>query len=79
MDTLARGLRNVAKLIEEGDLDGLVWKRYSHLDSEIGAMIEIEKLILSTYRKKVSNWANLLFMKGSRDDIPIGSMNKCVQ
>ncbi|CAN6458342.1 unnamed protein product [Victoria cruziana] len=40
MDTLARGLRNVAKLLEDGALAELVEKRYSSFNSELGALIE---------------------------------------
>ncbi|KAB2600195.1 xylose isomerase-like [Pyrus ussuriensis x Pyrus communis] len=40
MDTLARGLRNVVKLIEDGSLHELVRKRYESFDTEIGALIE---------------------------------------
>lgn len=42
MDTLARGLRNAAKLIEDGSLGELVRKRYSSFDSELGALIEVK-------------------------------------
>lgn len=41
MDTLARGLRNAVKLIEDGSLDELVRKRYSSFDTELGAQIEV--------------------------------------
>ncbi|KAF3774077.1 Xylose isomerase [Nymphaea thermarum] len=40
MDTLARGLRNVVKLLEDGALTELVEKRYSSFNSELGALIE---------------------------------------
>ncbi|XP_059461191.1 xylose isomerase [Corylus avellana] len=44
MDTLARGLRNVAKLIEDGSLAELVRKRYQSFDTELGAQIEAGKV-----------------------------------
>ncbi|EPS67638.1 xylose isomerase [Genlisea aurea] len=40
MDTLARGLRNARKLIEEGQLSEIVKKRYKSFDSELGGEIE---------------------------------------
>ncbi|KAH7665757.1 Xylose isomerase protein [Dioscorea alata] len=40
MDTLVRGLRNAAKMIEDGTLDELIRKRYESFDSEIGSQIE---------------------------------------
>ncbi|GFP96212.1 xylose isomerase [Phtheirospermum japonicum] len=40
MDTLARGLRNAAKLIEDGMLDELVRTRYQSFDAELGTLIE---------------------------------------
>eukprot|EP01098_Paradermamoeba_levis_P009393 TRINITY_DN3900_c0_g1_i1.p1 TRINITY_DN3900_c0_g1~~TRINITY_DN3900_c0_g1_i1.p1 ORF type:complete len:438 (-),score=137.85 TRINITY_DN3900_c0_g1_i1:71-1384(-) len=40
MDSFARGLRNAAKLIEEGVLDSEVKKRYSSYDAGLGAKIE---------------------------------------
>ncbi|KAJ3699933.1 hypothetical protein LUZ61_003638 [Rhynchospora tenuis] len=56
MDTLARGLRNVAKLIEDGSLAELVRKRYQSFDSEIGALIEAGKGDFETLEKKVMEW-----------------------
>ncbi|XP_020613534.1 xylose isomerase-like [Orbicella faveolata] len=40
MDSFARGLKNAAKLIEDGTLDSLVKERYSSFDEGIGAKIE---------------------------------------
>ncbi|KAG8099790.1 hypothetical protein GUJ93_ZPchr0013g38017 [Zizania palustris] len=54
MYTLTNGLRNVAKLMEDGSLDGLVRKRHQSFDSEIGATIEAEKGDLETLEKKIS-------------------------
>ncbi|KAK3420386.1 hypothetical protein EUGRSUZ_G01193 [Eucalyptus grandis] len=56
MDTLARGLRNVAKLIEDGSLDELVRKRYESFDTEFGAQIEAGKVDFETLEKKAMEW-----------------------
>lgn len=61
MDTLARGLRNAAKMIEDGSLPELVRKRYESFDSELGALIEagktdfdrLEKVALNSDEPKV--------------------------
>ncbi|KAL6555216.1 hypothetical protein OROGR_006474 [Orobanche gracilis] len=52
MDTLARGLRNAAKLIEEGLLDELIRKRYQSFDTELGAEIEAGKADFQMLEKK---------------------------
>ncbi|KAK1306047.1 Xylose isomerase [Acorus calamus] len=56
MDTLARGLRNVAKLLEDGSLDELVRKRYQSFDSETGAAIEAGKADFDMLEKKAMEW-----------------------
>ncbi|PKA62259.1 Xylose isomerase [Apostasia shenzhenica] len=56
MDTLARGLRNAAKIIEDGSLAELVRKRYQSFDSEIGAQIEAGKADFETLEKKAMEW-----------------------
>lgn len=56
MDTLARGLRNVAKLVEDGSLDELVRKRYESFDTEFGAQIEAGKVDFETLEKKAMEW-----------------------
>ncbi|XP_050120576.1 xylose isomerase-like isoform X3 [Malus sylvestris] len=56
MDTLARGLRNVAKLIEDGSLPELVRKRYESFDTEIGALIEAGKADFEYLEKKAIGW-----------------------
>ncbi|RVW20301.1 Xylose isomerase [Vitis vinifera] len=56
MDTLARGLRNVAKLIEDGSLENLVRKRYQSFDTEIGAQIEAGKADFEMLEKKAMEW-----------------------
>ncbi|THG12867.1 hypothetical protein TEA_007936 [Camellia sinensis var. sinensis] len=56
MDTLARGLRNVAKLIEDGSLAELVRKRYQSFDTELGALIEAGKADFEQLEKKAMEW-----------------------
>lgn len=56
MDTLARGLRNVAKIIEDGSLPELVRKRYQSFDTEIGALIEAGKADFEMLEKKAMEW-----------------------
>ncbi|KAK8677427.1 hypothetical protein V6N13_142965 [Hibiscus sabdariffa] len=56
MDTLARGLRNAAKLIEDGSLTELVRKRYSSFDTELGGQIEAGKADFEMLEKKVMEW-----------------------
>nr|AGV54617.1 xylose isomerase [Phaseolus vulgaris] len=56
MDTLARGLRNAAKLIKDGSLFELVRKRYQSFDTEIGAQIEAGKADFELLEKKVKEW-----------------------
>ncbi|KAL0552285.1 hypothetical protein IC582_011393 [Cucumis melo] len=56
MDTLARGLRNVAKLLEDGSLTELVRKRYESFDTEIGAQIEAGKADFEFLEKKALEW-----------------------
>ncbi|XP_050219204.1 xylose isomerase [Mercurialis annua] len=56
MDTLARGLRNAVKLIEDGSLADLVRKRYQSFDTEIGAQIEAGKADFDMLEKKAIEW-----------------------
>ncbi|KAL5699287.1 xylose isomerase [Ranunculus cassubicifolius] len=56
MDTMARGLRNVKKLIEDGLLEELVRKRYQSFDSELGAQIEAGKADFDLLEKKAMEW-----------------------
>lgn len=44
MDTMARGLRNAAKIIEDGELPNLVNNRYASFDSSLGKAIKDGKL-----------------------------------
>ncbi|KAH9806044.1 Xylose isomerase [Citrus sinensis] len=56
MDTVARGLRTAAKLIEDGSLPELVRKRYQSFDSEIGQKIEAGKADFEMLEKKAMEW-----------------------
>ncbi|MBA0662944.1 hypothetical protein Goklo_007005, partial [Gossypium klotzschianum] len=65
MDTLARGLRYAAKLIEDGSLAKLIHKRYSSFYNELGALIEAGKADLKCLRRKQWNGANLRLLQPS--------------
>nr|ACG42142.1 xylose isomerase [Zea mays] len=67
MDTLARGLRNAAKLIEDGSLDALVRKRYRSFDSEMGALIEAGKGDFEALEKKVLEWGEPTVPSGKQE------------
>lgn len=67
MDTLARGLRNAAKLIEDGSLAELVRKRYQSFDSEIGAQIEAGKADFETLEKKAMEWGEPYVPSGKQE------------
>nr|CAB3455275.1 unnamed protein product [Digitaria exilis] len=67
MDTLARGLRNVDKLIEDGSLDELVRRRYQSFDSEIGALIEAGKGDFETLERKVLEWGEPTVPSGKQE------------
>ncbi|CAL9111319.1 unnamed protein product [Musa textilis] len=67
MDTLARGLRNVAKLTEDGSLAELVRKRYQSFDTEIGALIEAGKADFETLEKKVMEWGEPSVPSGKQE------------
>ncbi|KAK4404524.1 Xylose isomerase [Sesamum angolense] len=56
MDTLARGLRNAAKLLADGSLTELVRKRYQSFDTELGAQIEAGKGDFDLLEKKAIEW-----------------------
>jgi xylose isomerase len=45
-DTFARGLRNAARLLEEGVLPNMVKERYSSFDQGFGKLIETGKATL---------------------------------
>ena len=67
MDTLARGLRNVAKLIEDGSLAELVRKRYQSFDTEIGALIEAGKADFEYLEKKALEWGEPKVPSGKQE------------
>ncbi|KAJ4953528.1 hypothetical protein NE237_030360 [Protea cynaroides] len=67
MDTLARGLRNVANLIEDGSLAKLVRKRYESFDTEIGAQIEAGKADFELLEKKVLEWGEPKVASGKQE------------
>ncbi|XP_039129335.1 xylose isomerase-like isoform X1 [Dioscorea cayenensis subsp. rotundata] len=67
MDTLARGLRNAAKLIEDGTLDELIRKRYESFDSEIGSQIEKGKADFATLEKKAMEWGEPSVASGKQE------------
>ncbi|CAH9095049.1 unnamed protein product [Cuscuta epithymum] len=56
MDTLARGLRSAAKLIQDGSLNELVRKRYQSFDTEVGQAIEAGKADFEMLEKKAFEW-----------------------
>ncbi|WZZ89971.1 hypothetical protein YC2023_118550 [Brassica napus] len=56
MDTVARGLRNAAKILEDGRLSELVGKRYSSWDSELGKQIEEGKADFEYLEKKAKEF-----------------------
>ncbi|KAK8293883.1 hypothetical protein V6Z11_D06G219200 [Gossypium hirsutum] len=56
MDTLARGLRYAAKLIQDGSLAKLSHKRYSSFYNELGALIEAGKADFEMLEKKAMEW-----------------------
>lgn len=67
MDTLARGLRNAAKLIKDGSLSDLVKKRYQSFDSELGAAIESGKADFELLEKKALEWGEPKVPSGKQE------------
>ncbi|KAJ7955751.1 xylose isomerase family protein [Quillaja saponaria] len=67
MDTIARGLRNAAKLIEDGSLAELVRKRYQSFDIEIGAQIEAGKADFELLEKKAMEWGEPKVASGKQE------------
>jgi xylose isomerase len=53
MDNFARGLRNAAKILEEGLMPGMVKDRYSTFDSELGKKLEAGEATLEDFEKFV--------------------------
>ncbi|KAL4554200.1 hypothetical protein LXL04_039671 [Taraxacum kok-saghyz] len=60
MDTLARGLRNAAKLLEDGSLG------YSSFDSPLGAQIEAGKADFELLEKKAMEWGEPIVPSGKQ-------------
>ncbi|XP_078439183.1 xylose isomerase family protein [Wolffia australiana] len=67
MDTLARGLRNAANLINDGSLEGIAKKRYRSFDSEFGAQIEAGKVDFETLEKKAMEWGEPVVASGKQE------------
>ncbi|KAL4182105.1 hypothetical protein AMTRI_Chr12g240880 [Amborella trichopoda] len=67
MDTMARGLRNVAKLMEDGSLSELIRKRYASFDTEFGAEIEAGKVDFETLEKKAMEWGEPAVASGKQE------------
>ncbi|KAJ8439559.1 hypothetical protein Cgig2_024146 [Carnegiea gigantea] len=67
MDTMARGLRNAAKLIEDGSLAELVKKRYQSFDSEVGTAIEAGKADFEYLEKKAIEWGEPKVLSGKQE------------
>ncbi|KAJ0985003.1 hypothetical protein J5N97_003359 [Dioscorea zingiberensis] len=67
MDTMARGLRNAAKLIEDGSLAELIRKRYQSFDTEFGALIEAGKADFETLEKKAMEWGEPSVPSGKQE------------
>ncbi|KAL4565854.1 hypothetical protein LXL04_029960 [Taraxacum kok-saghyz] len=61
MDTLARGLRNAAKLLEDGSLG------YSSFDSPLGAQIEAGKADFELLEKKAMEWGEPIVPSGKQE------------
>lgn len=67
MDTLARGLRNAAKLLQGGELTKLVEKRYETFTSEIGTQIEKGEISFEELENKVKEWGEPLLTSGKQE------------
>ncbi|CAO2823015.1 unnamed protein product [Amaranthus hypochondriacus] len=67
MDTMARGLRNAAKLIEDGSLGELVKKRYQSFESDVGALIEAGKADFEFLEKKAMEWGEPKVPSGKQE------------
>lgn len=67
MDTLARGLRNAAKLLQDGTLTKLVEKRYETFSSEIGTQIEKGEISFEELENKVKEWGEPPLTSGKQE------------
>ncbi|KAL9267655.1 Xylose isomerase-like protein [Drosera capensis] len=67
MDTMARGLRNAAKIIEDGSLGELIKNRYQSFDSELGAQIEAGEADFELLEKKAFEWGEPKVPSGKQE------------
>lgn len=67
MDTLARGLRNAAKLLQEGRLTKLVDERYSTFNSPLGEAIEAGKVEFEDLEKHALEWGEPPLFSGKQE------------
>lgn len=67
MDAIARGLRNAAKLYEDGALTELVNKRYASFDSVVGADIEGGRADFETLEKYALEWEEPAVTSGKQE------------
>ncbi|GAB2218255.1 hypothetical protein Droror1_Dr00001474 [Drosera rotundifolia] len=67
MDTMARGLRNAAKIIEDGSLGELIKKRYQSFDSGLGAQIEAGEADFELLEKKAFEWGRPKVPSGKQE------------
>eukprot|EP01018_Ginkgo_biloba_P015161 Gb_01664 [translate_table: standard] len=73
MDTLARGLRNAAKLLQDGTLPELVAKRYESFNSKIGALIEEGKISFEELEQKATEWGEPPLTSGKQVNLYIST------
>lgn len=67
MDTIARGLRNAARLYEDGPLARLVEDRYASFDSSVGLEIESGKVDFDTLEKYAFEWGEPPLISGKQE------------
>lgn len=67
MDTLARGLRNAAQLLQDGTLTELVRKRYESFESKLGASIEEDSISFEELEKKAMEWGEPPLTSGKQE------------
>jgi xylose isomerase len=67
MDAVARGLRNAAKLYEDGALAKLVENRYASFDSPVGKAVEAGKVDFETLAKHASDWGEPTLHSGKQE------------
>jgi xylose isomerase len=67
MDTFARGLRNAARIVEDGRLDRMVADRYASFDSGIGAEIENGNCSLEKLEQWIADNGNPVPLSGKQE------------